>query len=326
TKNGVAGLKVNIDAASTINNNVLAIASPSLSSSSTNSSASSSSTTTASEPFSFFDNLETKKVRVYDIDIAYKIFGKGKPLILIPGFSMTMDMWDPNMLNGLSSNHTIIIFDNRGVGETTAGNNIKKFSIQQFANDTAGLLAALKIDNNKPLDILGASLGGFIAQEFALSYPEKVDTLILYASTCGGNKAILPQISHEAMRSMVSGNASKDLFLSTLFPKEWIKENIEYIEKNFLFPMGKVSTENIQRQSEAATNWNGSCDRLSSITKPTLVITGTEDIISPPENSLMIAGRIPGAWLVQMEGGGHGLMFQYPEKFTRVLETFLSVS
>src|SRR5829696_4847814 len=247
---GVAGVLVIIDAATTINNNVLAFASPSLSSSSTNSSASST-TTAASQPFSFFDNLETNKVRVYDIDIAYKIFGKGKPLILIPGFSMTMDMWDPNMLNELSSNHTIIIFDNRGVGETTAGNNIKKFSIQQFANDTAGLLAALKIDNNKPLDILGTSLGGFIAQEFALSYPEKVDRLILYASTCGGKEAIPPQISPKAMRSMVSGNASKDLFLSTLFPKEWINENIEYIEKNFVFPMGKVSTENIQRQSEA---------------------------------------------------------------------------
>ena len=97
-------------------------------SASTNSSATT--TTITSQSFSFFDNIETKKVRVGDIDIAYKIFGKGKPLILIPGFSMTMDMWDPNMLNRLSSNNTIIIFDNRGVGETTAGNNAKKFPIQ----------------------------------------------------------------------------------------------------------------------------------------------------------------------------------------------------
>src|SRR5215211_4958014 len=58
----------------------------------------------------FLDNIETKKVKVGDIDIAYKIFGKGKPLLLIQGFSMTMDMWDPNMLNKLSSNHTIIAF------------------------------------------------------------------------------------------------------------------------------------------------------------------------------------------------------------------------
>jgi hypothetical protein len=71
----------------------------------------------------FLDNIETKKVRVGDIDIAYKTFGKGKPLLLIPGFSMTMDMWDPNMLNRLFSNHTVIVFENRGIGQTTAGND-----------------------------------------------------------------------------------------------------------------------------------------------------------------------------------------------------------
>src|SRR5215217_7016149 len=75
----------------------------------------------------FLDNIETKKVSVGDIDIAYKIFGKGKPLLLIPGFSMTMDMWDPNMLNRLSANHTVVVFDNRGIGQTTAGT--KQFSI-----------------------------------------------------------------------------------------------------------------------------------------------------------------------------------------------------
>ena len=123
------------------------------------------------------DSIETKKVRVGDIDIAYKIFGKGKPLLLIPGFSMTMDMWDPNMLIRLSSNHTIIVFDNRGIGQTSAGNDPQKFSISEFANDTADFLAALRLNNsssnnNQPIDILGLSLGGFIAQEFALTYRE----------------------------------------------------------------------------------------------------------------------------------------------------------
>ena len=102
---------------------------------------------------------------------------------------MTMDMWDPNMLTRLSLNHTVIIFDNRGIGQTTASNDTKEFSIAQFANDTAGF-AALKLDgvsgNNQPIDILGLSLGGFIAQEFALTYPDKVDRLILLVSSCGG--------------------------------------------------------------------------------------------------------------------------------------------
>ena len=277
----------------------------------------------------FLDNIETKKVRVGDIDIAYKIFGKGKPLLLIPGFSMTMDMWDPNMLNRLSSNHTIIVFDNRGIGQTTAGNDPKKFSISQFTNDTAGFLASLKLDdtsnNNQSIDILGLSLGGFIAQEFVLTYPDRVDKLILLVSSCGGKESIPPQLSPEAFRSMVSGNASKALFLSTLFPKEWINENIDYIEKNFVFPMGKIRTQNLLLQSQAAGNWEA-CDRLSNITNPTLVVTGTEDITAPPANSVMMAEKIPGAWLVQIRGGGHGLIFQYPNEFSEILETFFAVS
>src|SRR5215207_1640988 len=245
------------------------------------------STTTASQSF-LLDNIETKKVRVGDIDIAFKIFGKGKPLLLIPGFSMTMDMWL----------HTIIVFDNRGIGQTAAGNDPQKFSIPQFANDTAGFLAALKLvgssnnNNNQTIDIPGLSLGGFIAQEFALTYPDKVDKLILLVSSCGGKESIPPQISPEAFRSMILGNASKDLFLSTLFPKEWINENIEYIEKNFVFPMGKLSTQNLLRQSEAAGKWEA-CDRLSNIDSSTLVVSGTEDITAPPANSVMMAERIP---------------------------------
>jgi pimeloyl-ACP methyl ester carboxylesterase len=192
-------------------------------------------------------------------------------------------------------------------------------------------LAALKLDdsgsssNNQPIDILGLSLGGFIAQEFALTYPDKVDRLILLVSSCGGKESIPPQISPEAFRSMVSGNASKDLFLSTLFPKEWINENIDYIENNFVFPMGEVSTPNLLLQSQAAGNWEA-CDRLSNINSPTLVIAGTEDITSPPANSVMMSEKIPGAWLVQIKDGGHGLIFQYPNEFSEVIDTFLSVS
>jgi pimeloyl-ACP methyl ester carboxylesterase len=278
----------------------------------------------------FLDNIETKKVRVGDIDIAYKMFGKGKPLLLIPGFSMTIDMWDPNVLNRLSSNHTLVVFDNRGIGQTTAGNDPQKFSISQFANDAAGLLAALSLNNNnstnsQPIDILGLSLGGFIAQEFALTYPDKVDRLILLVSSCGGEESIPPQLSPEAFRSMVSGNASKELFLSTLFPKEWINKNIDYVMKNFVFPMGKIPPQNLLLQSQAAGNWQA-CDRLSNITNPTLIVAGTEDITAPPANSVMMAERISGAWLVQIRGGGHGLIFQYPNEFSEILETFFYVS
>jgi len=87
--------------------------------------------------------------------------------------------------------------------------------------------------------------------------------------------------------------------------------------------MTPVSKENIQHQGEAWSNWKGTCDRLSNINKPTLVIVGTDDVIRPPANSLILAEKIPGAWLVQINGGGHGLMWQYPDKFSRIVLTFL---
>ena len=89
--------------------------------------------------------------------------------------------------------------------------------------------------------------------------------------------------------------------------------------------MGKMPRQNLLLQSQAAGNWEA-CDRLSNITNPTLVVAGTEDITSPPANSVMMAERIPGAWLVRIRGGGHGLMFQYPNEFSEIIETFFSVS
>jgi hypothetical protein len=98
-------------------------------------------------------SIPAKKVHVGDIDIAYKTFGKGEPFLLISPSTSVMDACDPSILRELSSNHTLIIFDNRGVGNTTTGS--KPFSIQQLANDTAGLLDALKI---RKVDVLGYSL------------------------------------------------------------------------------------------------------------------------------------------------------------------------
>jgi len=95
-------------------------------------------------------SIETKKIHVGDIDMAYKIFGNGSPILLINGYSAPLDFWDPTLLEKLASNHTVITFDNRGIGNTTSGD--KQFSIPQFAEDTSGLMEALKIDK---ADIMG---------------------------------------------------------------------------------------------------------------------------------------------------------------------------
>ena len=132
-------------------------------------------------------NIPVKKVHVGDIDIAYKTFGKGEPFLLISGAGMNMDAWEPSTLKSLSTNHTVVIFDNRGGGNTTTGT--KPFSVQQFANDTAGLLDALKIQK---ADVLGFSQGSFTAQWPAITHPEQVKRLILSAASCGGKESISP--------------------------------------------------------------------------------------------------------------------------------------
>ena len=99
-------------------------------------------------------NIPAKKVHVGDIDIAYKMLGKGDPILLFNGASDNMNAWDPSFLRSLSSNHTVIVFDSRGIGNTTIGS--KPYSMEQLANDTAGLLDALKIQK---ADVMGYSLG-----------------------------------------------------------------------------------------------------------------------------------------------------------------------
>src|SRR5918992_1754573 len=266
-------------------------------------------------------NIPSKKVHVGDIDIAYKIFGKGDPILLINGYSQAMDNWDPTLLERLAFNHTVIIFDNRGIGNTTSGE--KGFSIVQFANDTASLLDVLQI---KQIDVLGYSMGGFIAQELALNYPDRVGKLIIYASTCGGKGFI---ISQDVINALSNGTGSAmdriEILVHLFYPEEWRNENPNYL-KDLPKTTETISNKTLDQQTEAIFNWTGVCTKLKNITQPTLVIVGTDDVIVSPINSLLITERIPGAWLVQIKGGGHGLMYQYPEHFNKVLQTFLSTT
>ena len=112
-------------------------------------------------------DIPLKKVSVGDIDIAYKTFGNGDPILLISGSGNVMDVWPSSMLQELSSNHTVIIFDHRGVGNTTSGS--KPITIQQLANDSIGLLDALGLQR---ADVLGFSMGSFVAEQF-MTYPPR---------------------------------------------------------------------------------------------------------------------------------------------------------
>jgi pimeloyl-ACP methyl ester carboxylesterase len=284
-------------------------------------------------------DIPLEKVRVGDIDVAYKMFGQGDPIILFSGASDNMDAWDPSFLTGISSNHTVIAFDQRGIGNTTAGS--KPYTYQQLANDTAGLLDALKIPK---ADVMGYSLGGHIAQAFTVSYPEMVNRLILVATSCGGKDGIpkppeflkfqselvnktqnnVP-ISQEEMKSLVAASLGSG----------WIKLHPESLDipENMTFQQMKpgLTPETMKNQQNLAvweqTNWSGVCDEEAKLAKPTLAIAGTDDdTYMPHENALILASKIPGAWLVQIKDAGHGVMAQYPAEIGKIVNTFLSTT
>jgi pimeloyl-ACP methyl ester carboxylesterase len=278
-------------------------------------------------------SIPSKKVHVGDIDIAYKMLGKGEPFLLISPSSSVMDAWDPSILE-LSSNHTLIIFDNRGVGNTTTGN--KPFSIQQLANDTAGLLDALKIQK---VDVLGYSLGSFIAQQLTVTHPEKVNRLILVAASCGGKESVPPsphvveffsEMVNKSINNIPITPADVKMILSIPMGSAWMDSHPDFLdsvpEVKDLFsgiPPNTIKQQNDISKNWMATNWSGICDELTKISSPTLIVTGTHDNNVPTANSLVIAGKIPGAWLVQIQGAGHALISQCPVEFNKVLQTFL---
>lgn len=285
-------------------------------------------------------NIPAMKVHVGDIDIGYKILGKGEPILLFNGASDNMDAWDPSFLRSLSSNHTVIVFDTRGIGNTTTGS--KAYSMEQLANNTAGLLDALKIQKT---DVFGYSLGGETAQQFTISYPEKVNRLILVASSRDGKdsvpkppefKKLQSEIVNKTLNNVsISKEEIKSLVVASL-GSGWIRLHPESVDipENSTFQQMKpcLSQNAMNNQKNAgfaweATNWSGACDELAKIAKPTLVITGTDDnFYMPHANALIIAGKIPGAWLVQIKNAGHAVMDQYPNEISKILQTFLSAT
>jgi len=270
----------------------------------------------------FHSIAEALSVPVGDINISYRILGQGDPIVLIMGYGSTMDMWDPHFLENLSSKYRVIIFDNRGMGNTTT--TPENFSIAQFANDTAGLMAALGIEK---AHVLGWSMGSFVAQELAIRHPERVNKIILYAGDCGGKEAVMP--SPKVLSDLANSSGTPEergmRLLDLLFPKDWLSRQPAFYK---WFPISKETSlpENIERQARAIATWPGSFDRLGSIESHALVVTGTEDVIAPPENAFILAQRINGSWLVQFNGAGHGLMYQYPDRLARIVGDFIELS
>jgi pimeloyl-ACP methyl ester carboxylesterase len=276
-----------------------------------------SSTTSKKGQSNIFEAAPLKMVRVNDIDIAYKEFGEGEPLVMISGFSATMDIWEPRFLEALAAKYHVIVFDNRGLGKTTAGSS--DWTIDLFAEDTAGLIDALGLGK---ANVLGWSLGGDVALSLVVYHPEKVVKLVSYAGDCGGTQKIDAPPYKQTLQQLNGVRAPGKKFFAALFPADWLEKNPLFI-KDFPIPKEHSKFVNIARQNKAYEDWQGVYDQLKDVRRPVLAATGTEDVSTPPGNAMILAARIPGCWLEQFLEGGHGLQYQYPDRFANAIIEFL---
>jgi pimeloyl-ACP methyl ester carboxylesterase len=195
------------------------------------------------------------------------------------------------------------------------------------------LLDALNIEK---ADVIGGSLWSFVAQGLTLNHPEKVDRLVLSASYCGGNETVYPSgQAAEALRTLASPEVLHNMtaqeqamiLAPIIFPPEWLEHYPEILDTVIqLTPVRSASPEIIRQQGLAVGTWRGSCERLSSIAQPTVVIVGDQDSLAPPANSIMIAQRIPNSWLVIIEGTGHGAIWQVSNEFTAYIQNVLETT
>lgn len=268
-----------------------------------------------------------KHVRVDGIRIGYRIVGHGRPLVLIPGFGFTMAEWDPKLVAALSRRHRVVLFDNRGVATSTnsRGNVI---SIDEMAGDTWGLIGALHLGQT---DVLGWSMGGYIAQELALEHSSVVRRLILASTDFGGSKAIRP--SRKVIRILNHGTPTQ--LLDLLFPRTaraalhaWKQRiGIQYARLHLPKSSFNVSRPTLGQQGRAAKFWehrgHGSYGQLPGLRIPTLVAAGNQDVIVPPRNATMLLNRIQGSALLLYAGAGHAFLFQNPSAVAAQLNGFL---
>ena len=262
---------------------------------------------------------DVKYIDISNAKIAYKIFGSGEPLIMCTGYASTMDLWSTKLINELQKNFTVILFDYRGMGYSK--NMSGSFSINTLADDVYMIMNKLNI---RKTNIIGWSMGGFVAQMFAINHAERVNKLILYATNCGGTDTINP--TEEISRILSNPSSSPAELLGTLFPDSWLSthnkpwEYLPEVEEPY-------NTETVKLQYDAVQDWlkpgGGSAGLLHKFDIPVLIVCGSEDKVVPHKNSYNLSELISSSILTVVEGTGHGLMYQLPEDFANYVMNFL---
>jgi pimeloyl-ACP methyl ester carboxylesterase len=250
------------------------------------------------------------------IRISYDVAGHGEPLVMIMGFTAPRRGWTAQIPFFLKYYRTIT-FDNRGIGKSDKPPG--PYSTRMMAEDTIGLMDYLEIAQ---AHVIGASMGGMIAQELAINYPQRVKKLVLACTYArlegtGGDasaQAKLDQLAPQEMaRAMIGLALNRPVYRLTF-------GLLAAIQSRFVGASGRVG---IAGQLEACRKHN-TLERLKLIAAPTLVMVGSEDRIIKPVSSEVIAGRIAGARLVKVPGGSHSFSFEMKNVFNREVLSFLS--
>jgi pimeloyl-ACP methyl ester carboxylesterase len=242
------------------------------------------------------------KVKVDDISMYYEVHGQGEPLVMINGAGAGIETlyW---LIPIYSRDYRLVIFDNRGVGRTDKPEGL--YTTRLMADDLAGLLDAVGVDC---AHIHGTSMGGMIAQEFTLRYPNRVWTLILAVTHCGGPHSIVPQSEDMTQMYKLSPKAAAEAMLRLFVTEEFIAEKPDLFQRLLAFSIEHpIDPRSLQKHIQVAESHN-TYDRLSKITAPTLILAGDADRVVPVDNSRLLAATISNAELVIFKNAGHMLV------------------
>jgi pimeloyl-ACP methyl ester carboxylesterase len=256
--------------------------------------------------------------------IAWYERGQGPPLVMLTGTGSTMAEWDPALVRLLAPHHRLILFDYPGVGMSGPWHGR---SFDSLANATADLMGAIHLP---AADVLGWSMGGFVAQRLAIDHPGRVSRLVLAGTNPGGSRAVLGTRKAQAIDS--EPDPSEADILRELYPPDRQAEGRRFLRRLEVASQSgeipndfHVSAATTGRQVAAEDPWlrsNRNYRQLATVAVPTLAAGGAEDPVVPFVNLRRIAARVPHSQLAVFPGA-HAFLFQSRRQFTRVLDRFL---
>lgn len=257
------------------------------------------------------------KAFVNGINLCYDTAGDGFPIIALTGKDGNMDWWHPAVKEALSENHRLVLLDNRGAGRSDAPTDA--YGISDMAKDVIGLMDALGIGQ---AHIFGQSMGGMIAQEIAIEYPERVAKLILVSTTCGVTR-VRPSLKMLRWMFRKPTVFSPQDTLNMLYSKSYMRDNAEKIaavvERMRSFP---PSARTMAVHKEASRKFD-SLARLGRIVSPTLIIHGRQDWVFRPQHAVLLGRHIADSKLSIYENAGHGVMSQEHHKVMEEIRRFI---